>query len=88
MIKSIFDSRYKKLMDGKIESFSFGEISYLLDNLDIYRINTLCIQKADNKFYCAVDTLTVQQYKRDKIEKHQRLVEAIKDVQSKRQENG
>lgn len=49
-------------MKGKVSNFSLGEITFLLENLNSFEINTLCIQKSDNYYYCKVDDMTVEAY--------------------------
>ena len=61
-----FNQRYISLMKGKVSNFSLGEINFLLENLDGFEINTLCIQKNDNYYCCKVDDMTVEVYHRKK----------------------
>ncbi len=85
-----FKKRYYKMMEGETSEFSIDELIYLENYLDYFKINTIMVQKSGIKdsFYCRVDSLTILYYRKNKILKHQRLVEAIKNVQGKRQENG
>ena len=61
-VRDNFNQRYISLMKGKISNFSLGEITFLLENLNGFEINTLCIKKSDNYYYCKVDDMTVEAY--------------------------
>ena len=49
-----FNQRYISLMKGKVSNFSLSEITFLLENLNGFEINTLCIQKRDNYYYLQI----------------------------------
>lgn len=65
-MKNDFNQKYINLMKGKISHFSLGEMTFLLENLNSFGINTLYIQKSDNYYYCKVDNMTVEVYYRKK----------------------
>lgn len=72
------EEKLKDLLQGKIVCFGITDVMNILAFQSELNINTLAIQKVDsNKYYCKVDRLTVELYK-----KRSRLIQTTSFLQS------
>lgn len=83
-----FNQRYISLMKGKVSNFSLGEITFLLENLNGFEINTLYIQKSDNYYCCKVDDMTVEVYHRKKRDEELERYNIMRRIKEDKERKG
>ena len=60
---------YNKLMSGEITEVFYLDLLYLINDLNLYHINTLSIQQSAEPdiYYCKVDEHTIKAFERNQI---------------------
>ena len=60
---------YNRLMSGEITEVFYLDLLYLINNLNLYHINTLSVQQSAGQdiYYCKVDEHTIKAFERNQI---------------------